>query len=77
MVAVNPEKNSSSKELCIAFKQNSLTNSMLTSPKTARDNRFETMTQNARDLSDVNKNRKANGSMKAKVDAFKSQFEII
>jgi|LauGreDrversion4_2_1035121.scaffolds.fasta_scaffold207580_1 hypothetical protein len=44
MVAVNPEKNSSSKELCIAFKQNSLTNSMFTSPKTARDNRFETMT---------------------------------
>jgi len=30
-----------------------------------------------RDLSDVNKNRKANGSMKAKVNAFRSQFEII
>jgi hypothetical protein len=44
MVAVNPEKNSSSKELCITFKQNSLANSMFTSPKTARDNRFETIT---------------------------------
>jgi len=44
MLAVNPDKNSSSKELCMTFKQNPLKNSMFTSPKTERDNRFETMT---------------------------------
>jgi len=77
MVAVNPEKNSSSKELQITFKQNLMANSFFTSPKTDRENRFETVSQGARDLSDVNQNRKANGSMKPKIDAFRSQFEII
>lgn len=49
MVAVNPEKNSSSKDICIALKYNSVTNNDFTSPKanqTARDNRFEAMTSN-------------------------------